>query len=137
MFARSRRRIALRVGEPIGLDPCIDDEANLAKVRQVLYAIGREPAPVPKSLQPLPAPVAAAVLEQAVARLETLGSTFDGKRICVGMLQEHSPLLREIGRLRELTFREVGEGTGKAIDVDAYDPRYEHIVLWDLSLIHI
>ena len=40
-------------------------------------------------------------------------------------------MLREIGRLRELTFREVGEGTGKSIDVDAYDPRYEHIVLWD------
>ena len=131
MFARSRRRIALRVGEPLGLDPCIDDEANLAKVRQVLYAIGQEPARLPSPVQPLPAPVATAVLEEAVARLETLGSTFDGKRICVGMLQEHSPLLREIGRLRELTFREVGEGTGKAIDVDAYDVRYEHIVLWD------
>jgi putative hemolysin len=39
--------------------------------------------------------------------------------------------LREIGRLRELTFRAVGEGTGKALDVDAYDRHYEHIVLWD------
>ena len=42
-----------------------------------------------------------------------------------------SPLLREIGRLRELTFRAVGEGTGQRLDVDLYDSWYEHIVLWD------
>lgn len=39
--------------------------------------------------------------------------------------------LREIGRLRELTFRAVGEGTGKAIDLDLYDAYYLHLFLWD------
>lgn len=130
MFARSRHRIALRVGEPIGLDHAADDQANLARVRQGLYALGREAMPAP-AMQPLPSPLAPALLAEAVQRLQVLGTTFDGKRICVGRLQENSPLLREIGRLRELTFRAVGEGTGKAIDVDAYDARYEHIVLWD------
>ena len=48
-----------------------------------------------------------------------------------------SPLLREIGRLRELTFRAVGEGTGKSLDVDAYDHHYEHIVLWDAEAMRI
>lgn len=40
-------------------------------------------------------------------------------------------VLREIGRLREITFRAVGEGTGKALDIDAFDRHYQHLVLWN------
>jgi len=40
-------------------------------------------------------------------------------------------LLHEIGRLREITFRGVGEGTNKAIDIDLYDKYYHHLFLWD------
>jgi putative hemolysin len=40
-------------------------------------------------------------------------------------------LLNEIGRLREITFREIGEGTNKAVDLDKYDKYYYHLFLWD------
>ena len=40
-------------------------------------------------------------------------------------------ILPEIGRLRELTFRGVGEGTGQAIDIDQYDEHYLHLFLWN------
>ncbi|PKA83085.1 putative hemolysin [Ulvibacter sp. MAR_2010_11] len=39
--------------------------------------------------------------------------------------------LQEIGRLREITFREVGEGTNKATDLDKFDSYYHHMFLWD------
>ena len=39
--------------------------------------------------------------------------------------------LQEIGRLRELTFRAVGEGTGKSADVDLFDASYLHLFVWD------
>ena len=39
-------------------------------------------------------------------------------------------ILREIGRLRELTFRGAGEGTGGALDLDRFDPHYLHLFLW-------
>ena len=42
-------------------------------------------------------------------------------------------VLEEIGRLRELTFRAAGEGTGKACDVDEFDPHYLHLFLWDAA----
>jgi putative hemolysin len=42
-----------------------------------------------------------------------------------------SGVLYEIGRLREITFREVGEGTGKNIDLDEYDLYYRHLFIWD------
>lgn len=40
-------------------------------------------------------------------------------------------VLREIGRLRELTFRDVGEGTGHAVDVDRFDDYYVHLFVWN------
>jgi putative hemolysin len=40
-------------------------------------------------------------------------------------------ILHEIGRLREITFREVGEGTNESIDLDKYDKYYYHLFLWD------
>lgn len=42
-------------------------------------------------------------------------------------------LLHELGRLREITFRAAGEGTGKAIDIDPYDTWYDHLVLYHHS----
>ena len=40
-------------------------------------------------------------------------------------------VLREIGRLREETFRKVGEGTDRAIDLDRFDPHYLHLFVWN------
>jgi putative hemolysin len=38
--------------------------------------------------------------------------------------------LEEIGRLREISFREAGEGTGQAYDLDRFDAHYRHLILW-------
>jgi putative hemolysin len=40
-------------------------------------------------------------------------------------------ILHEIGRLREITFRHVGEGTNESLDLDQYDKYYHHMFLWD------
>jgi len=40
-------------------------------------------------------------------------------------------IVRELGRLREITFRAAGEGTGKPRDIDRFDAHYTHIVLWN------
>lgn len=44
----------------------------------------------------------------------------------------HIPtILHEIGRLREITFRAVGEGSGQSIDIDEFDEYYQHLFLWN------
>ena len=40
-------------------------------------------------------------------------------------------VMEEIGRLREITFREVGEGTNKELDIDKYDTYYHQLFIWD------
>lgn len=137
MFRRSQRRLQLHVGQPLRLDPAIAPATLIRQVREALYALGRrEPRRVepPADVQePLVDALAPDALAACIDALDVLGETTDGKRICVGRLAGGSPLLREIGRLRELTFRAVGEGTGKRMDVDAFDTWYEHIVLWDAA----
>lgn len=138
MFARGSRRIALRIGRPLTLPADADPNRLLREVRRELHAIGtaRE-RPAPEGPEPLIDAVDPLALQIEVAALSSLGQTFDGKQIRVGRLQAGSRLLREIGRLRELTFRAVGEGTGRRLDVDLYDSWYEHIVLWDAAAMKI
>lgn len=40
-------------------------------------------------------------------------------------------VMNEIGRLREITFRGVGEGSGRELDLDPYDQYYKHLFVWD------
>ncbi len=40
-------------------------------------------------------------------------------------------ILNEIGRLREVTFRAVCEGTNRSIDLDEFDLYYYHLFIWD------
>ncbi|MGJ7902657.1 lysophospholipid acyltransferase family protein [Lysobacter sp. 1R34A] len=134
MFARRARRVALRIGRPLQLPLDGDAERLLREVRSELHAIGtpRERA-APVGPEPLIDAVDPALVRSGVEAMESLGRTVDGKQIRVGVLPAGAPLLREIGRLRELTFRAVGEGTGQRLDVDVFDSWYEHIVLWDAA----
>ena len=52
-------------------------------------------------------------------------------RVLMAKLAPESALMREIGRLREITFRAVGEGTGRSTDIDVFDTHYHHLFLWN------
>lgn len=76
--------------------------------------------------------VPAADLEAELAALPPEQHLYTYKEVqvyCFTATQGPS-LLRELGRLREITFREVGEGTGKELDVDRFDDWYDQIILW-------
>ena len=62
---------------------------------------------------------------------EILGRTSDNKTILLFDYRDNSVVLDEIGRLREITFRAVGEGTGRRKDTDHFDQYYRHLILWD------
>ena len=74
-----------------------------------------------------------AELDQA----EILGQTADNKTIFLFDSGGQSVVLEEIGRLRERTFRFVGEGTGQCKDLDDFDHYYRHLILWDESACEI
>lgn len=51
--------------------------------------------------------------------------------VYIARAQQIPLILGEIGRLRELTFREVHEGTGRPVDLDRFDPHYLHLFIWN------
>lgn len=71
------------------------------------------------------------ILRDKLKSSELLGETSDGKEIYLVNYETDSPVIRELGRLRELSFRVVEEGTGERRDIDHYDNHYMHLVLWD------
>ena len=77
------------------------------------------------------------LLKREMENAERLGETPDGKQIYLYRQQETDCIMREIGRLRELTFRTVGEGTGLPRDVDHYDRDYLQLLLWDRENLEI
>lgn len=141
MFARRAHRVSLHIGTPLSLPGDGDPQQLLHEVRRELFSLGRRRREIDAAAaarpQPLIEPLDAQAVRAGVDAMALLGRTFDGKQIRVGRLAAGSPLLREIGRLRELTFRAVGEGTGQRVDVDLYDSWYEHIVLWDAEAMKI
>ncbi len=55
----------------------------------------------------------------------------DDFSVLLAKAREIPNVLHEIGRLREVTFRQVGEGTGKPIDLDRFDDHYWHLFVWN------
>ncbi len=142
------RSVHVRIGTPIEpgqLERVADrPKALLEFVRARTYALGmddrkwkwldRGDFKRPVQTQAIAAPVPLADLELDLSglsdqRLFTVG-TFD---VYCTEARVIPSLLLEIGRLREETFRLVGEGTGRAIDLDVFDLHYRHLFIWDKS----
>lgn len=100
-------------------------------LRKQLYRVAEGKASYFQSLPDIALPEPKSLLVDEISKADALGTTKDGKLIYLAELSEDSSLLREIGRLREESFRLVGEGSGKALDVDGFDLVYQHIILWD------
>jgi putative hemolysin len=81
------------------------------------------------------APTARDLLARDVAALapEQLIATQGDLAVYYAQAGQMPHLIREIGRLREITFRATGEGTGRDIDLDGFDPVYSHLFVWNSS----
>ncbi len=137
MFKQAKRDIRIRIGNPIlysdyqKLD--MDDSRLISLFKKHVYSLPKKkPSLLFKpTFESVAHPEDRKVLRQELKACQLLGQTADGKQIYCYQHHQDSAIMREIGRLRELTFRAVGEGTGLRRDIDKYDNFYDHIVLWD------
>lgn len=83
--------------------------------------------------RPVIPPQAALVLAEEISRLAPSQILVEnGENVVIQATADQIPhVLLEIGRLREITFRAVGEGTGNAVDLDGYDQTYVHLFIWN------
>lgn len=93
----------------------------------------KQRAQKPRKLSPVIPPVDPGVLEREIAALPAEQTLSEQREHAVFYAEARQipNLLREIGRLREVTFREVHEGTGEEIDLDRFDQKYLHLFTWN------
>lgn len=147
LLARRASSIELRVGTPVPparLSEFATDDRAIAYLRDRTEILAEradrrfdhgaiQPRRTPVSAAPVVPAVPAAELAAEVAALPEAAHLIASDDLHVYVARAHSipRILREIGRLREVTFRDVGEGTGREIDLDAFDAAYWHLFLWN------
>jgi putative hemolysin len=138
-------QVAVRLGHPLApskLAAFETDTQLAAHLRLKTYLLAGASNTTPHvSAQPAPGrtlePIAAAVdPERLSCEIETLPPHMllvsSGRmRVYCAPTSRIPWTLQELGRLREETFRAVGEGTGRSADIDVFDDYYEHLFLWN------
>ena len=135
MFKQHKKHLPMRIGELIPYESYQQTNASLKEqvklFKRHLYRIGNNKTGIFSTQAPVAMPEDRQELCRAIKQCEPLGHTSDGKSIYLYQHKHCSPIMREIGRLREIAFRAVGEGTNKRRDIDQYDTYYYHLILWD------
>lgn len=137
MFKQAKRDIRIRIGSPIPYSDYqkldMEDERLINLFKKHVYSLPKKKPSLlfNPAFESVAHPEDRKVLRTELKTCPLLGETSDGKQIYCYQHHQDSAIMREIGRLRELTFRAVGEGTGMRRDIDKYDNFYDHIVLWD------
>ena len=145
LLSKKNKKIKIRIGSPVN----VEDQDKLFDVYQFGRFLRAKTycmesnikvkrfflnAPVP---QTKPEPVIEAIpkenLQKEIQQIKKDYTLFNLKNYSIYCAPSRliPNILNEIGRLREITFREVGEGTNLSIDIDEYDLYYNQMFIWD------
>ncbi|MEZ4855481.1 MAG: lysophospholipid acyltransferase family protein [Gelidibacter sp.] len=150
LLTQKRRVIKVRIGRPIS----VNDQKELTTLAEFSEFLRRKTymlantfdnkdnllsnisstLKVPKPVKNIVKPVSTEAMIKEVNTLRDNDCRLlisKNYEVFLTLSKDAPNILREIGRLREITFREVGEGTNEAIDLDQFDNYYHHMFLWD------
>ena len=135
MFKQQHKSVDVHIGRPI---PYSTYSANgfstttlAAMFKTHVYQLTSSTKPVFESVDSVAQPELRSALIEELAHCDHLGTTPDGKQIYLTTMAQSPCIMREIGVLREITFRLAGEGSGLARDIDQFDQDYYQLLLWD------
>ena len=149
LLTQKNRVIKVRIGNPIKVTAQKEHEsladfteflrkktymlANSFEKKSILKDIPQK-LKTPKEPKKIVTEMSSDLIENEILRLRENDRrllTSKNYEVYLAPAQEIPSILREIGRLREITFRAIGEGTNEAIDLDKFDRYYYHMFLWD------
>ncbi|MBI9052820.1 MAG: lysophospholipid acyltransferase family protein [Bacteroidales bacterium] len=146
LFNKKNKKIKIRIGNaiPVKEQDEFSDISHFGRyLRARTYALGTSleakkfyvPSFYPrvKKAEEIMDPVNEEILTKEINSIKEKYILFTNKNynvICAPST-EIPYSLQEIGRLREITFRDVGEGTNRSIDIDEYDFYYHQLIIWD------
>lgn len=148
LLTQKDRVIKVRIGKPISVSEqneieSFEEYSEFLRKKTYMLAnpfekdtklIDTASLKIPKAPKKIVTAANESKLIDEVQSLRNSGSRFlqsKNYEVFFASAKEIPNILHEIGRLREITFREVGEGTNESIDLDEYDQYYHHMFLWD------
>lgn len=149
VLSQRNRAIKVRIGQPISVTTqaeqrTLEEYTDLLRRKTYILSnayekerlIDQLPSTlkIPKQRRKIAQPVRSAVIEGEIEKLiEKNRRMVQSKNyeVFLAPAKEMPFILQEIGRQREITFREIGEGTNNSIDIDQFDAYYHHMFLWD------
>jgi len=147
LFQKKNEAVHIRIGAPVTVSEqkkFTSAEEMGRYLRAMVYALGA-PLMQRKSFQQrlqslrrlkkIIDPVDPALLQKEIKSIKNnLLVSRNDYEVYLAPAKEIPDILREIGRLREVTYRKVGEGTHRSVDLDEFDNYYEHLFLLDRSV---
>ncbi len=149
MLSQHRRKIKVRIGHPISVEDQQDHKnletftaflrrktymlANVFERKKLLSKLPKN-FKIPRSPKDIASETEKELMAEEVENCRKLDKRLlQSKNYEVFLAKREiiPNILNEIGRLREITFREVGEGTNNSTDLDEFDNYYHHLFLWD------
>jgi putative hemolysin len=141
MFKQSHNTIDARIGRAIPYEVYSANKFSAITLagmfKQHVYRLAKNRKPMFDSVETVATPESPVLMKREVSACEQLGATPDGKLILLTTARQSPCIMREIGRLREMTFRLVGEGSGTPQDIDSFDQTYDQLFLWDADELEI
>lgn len=144
MLNKRQQKINLHIGQNIAYSELKDlssDEAITYYLRMNTYLLasqvknraGASTTSNPVAMLNIVLPIDNTLLQQDIDALTEQELMLKNQNLSVycARAQQLPNILPEIGRLREITFRQVSEGTGLATDLDDYDKNYLHMFIWN------
>ena len=134
MFKHRNSRISAHIGSPITY-PALAEKQEPAQViadeiKTQVYSLSVACDLPSQPPHPIAKPESRESLEKDLKQCQSLGTTPDGKGLFLTTQTQSPAIVREIARLREATFRPVGEGSGYERDTDQFDLQYDHLFIW-------
>ena len=149
MLSQRKRKIKVRVGHPISVEDQQEHsnlEAFTAFLRRKTYMLANvfekkkllsnlpKKIKIPRSPKEIAEETNSELMKIEVENCRKMDKRLlqsKNYEVFLAKREVIPNILNEIGRLREITFREVGEGTNNSIDLDKFDEYYHHLFLWD------
>lgn len=143
LFNKKGKTISIQIGKPIPATELAQFENPkqlAAYLRSRSYALeanleNRAPKYHNEHKEAIALPKKTSILEEELEKIRTksLLYTANNYECYLTEYKDIPNLIQEIGRCREETFRAVGEGTGKRLDLDEFDHYYKHLIIWDTA----
>lgn len=135
MFKQHQVTLPVRIGQLIPLAQfdinALSNRDKIKLLKKHVYRLAKNRKPLFQTEKCIAHPEDRRILRRELKQSQMLGETKDGKQIYLFDSFRDSAVMKELGRLREISFRKVGEGSGEKRDLDKYDHYYRHIILWD------